>query len=346
MIYFNNDYSEGCHPLILERLAGTNFEQTPGYSMDSYCRQAADRIRGLCGNDALDVHFLVGGTQANLTVIAAALRPYQGVIAAESGHINVHETGAIEAAGHKVLAVPSEDGKVTAERIEAVAKAHLEEDGPEHTVQPQMVYISDSTELGTIYTLAELEAIAGVCDRYGLYLFLDGARLGYALTAQGNDITLADLARLCDVFYIGGTKVGALFGEALVISNPDIAQDFRYMIKQRGGMLAKGRLLGLQFDTLLADGLYFSIARRANELADQIRAALKDAGFELFVPGSSNQIFAVLPDSVLARLNEDFVFSPQQRIDAEHRVVRICTSWATTQENVDALCAALKKWSN
>lgn len=345
MIYFNNDYSEGCHPKLLERLVNTNLEQTSGYGTDDYCRRAARRIQELCQRDDLSVHFLVGGTQANLTIIDAALRPHQAVLGAVSAHINVHETGAVEATGHKVLSVPSRDGKLSADQAERIAAAHWAESDPEHMVQPKMVYISNPTELGTIYTRKELEDLHAVCRKYGMYLFLDGARLGYGLTAQGNDVTLPDLADLCDVFYIGGTKVGALFGEAVVISNPAIAQDFRYFIKQHGGMLAKGRLLGLQFDTLLADNLYFEIAARANRMADQIRAVLKKLNYPLLVPGLTNQIFPILPDVVLAELAKEFTFTEQERVDETHRAVRFCTSWATRQENVDALCAKLTKLS-
>ena len=343
MIYFNNDYSEGCHPLVLKRLVATNLEQTPGYGADHYCRAAADKLRSLCGNDRLAVHFLVGGTQTNLTVIDAALRPHQGVLCAESGHIHVHETGAVEATGHKVLTLPSADGKIDATQVRAAVEAHRTDDAMEHTVQPKLVYISNPTELGTIYSKRELEALSKVCRELGLYLFLDGARLGYGLTAQDNDLTMADLARLCHVFYVGGTKLGALFGEAVVISDPAIAEDFRYMIKQHGGMLAKGRLLGLQFDTLFTDGLYFDIAKQANAMADKLRTTLEELGYPLLVPGCTNQVFPILPDSVLGKLANEFSFSEQQRIDDTHRAVRFCTSWATTEENVDALCHALRK---
>lgn len=342
MIYFNNDYSEGCHPKILERLAQSNFEQTPGYGMDHYCQEAARKIRCVCGNDELSVHFLVGGTQTNLTVIDAALRPHQGVLCAESGHIHVHETGAVEATGHKVLTLPSDDGKITAEQIAAVVNAHRNDDSMEHTVQPKMVYISNPSELGTIYSKEELRSISDVCRKLGLYLFLDGARLGYGLTAEGNDVTMEDLAALCDVFYIGGTKVGALFGEAVVFRNPVIAEDFRYMIKQHGGMLAKGRLLGLQFDTLFTDDLYFKIAGKANRLADQLRMTLKELGYSMLVEGVTNQVFPILPDKLLTELAKDFSFTEQQRVDDHHRAVRFCTSWATTQEQMDALCEKLK----
>ena len=345
MIYFNNDYSEGCHGAVLQKLTETNMAQTPGYGMDDYCKDAADKIRILCKNDDLAVHFLVGGTQTNLTVISAALRPHQGVIGANTAHVQVHETGAIEATGHKVLSIPSDDGKIDAAQIDDAVSAHFRDEAAEHMVQPKMVYISNPTELGTIYTLQELEAISKTCKEHGLYLFLDGARLGYGLTAKGNDVAMADLARLCDVFYIGGTKVGALFGEAVVISNPAIADDFRYLIKQHGGMLAKGRLLGIQFCALLEDDLYYKIAGRANSLADQLRDTLERLGYPLFVPGVTNQVFTVLPDALLEKLKESFCFSEQQRIDKNHRAVRFCTSWATTQENMDALCCAIEELS-
>lgn len=345
MIYFNNDYSEGCHENVLQKLITTNMEQTPGYGVDNYCVAVANMIRELCQDNSLAVHFLVGGTQTNLTVISAALRPHQGVIGANTAHVQVHETGAIEATGHKVLSLPSDDGKITAAQIESYVSAHFADEAFEHTVQPKMVYISNPTELGTIYTLSELEAISAACKRHGLYLFMDGARLGYGLTAQGNDVTMADLARLCDVFYIGGTKVGALFGEAVVISNPAIAEDFRYLIKQHGGMLAKGRLLGIQFCALLEDGLYFKIAKKANMLADQLRETLKSLGYPLFVPGVTNQVFPVLPDALLEKLAKNFSFSEQQRVDNNHRAVRFCTSWATTNENMDMLCKTLEELS-
>ena len=346
MFYFNNDYSEGCHEKVLEALVKTNLEQTPGYGEDHHCASAAAKIRKLCGREDLAVHFLVGGTQANLTVIAAALRPHQGALGAATAHINVHETGAVEATGHKVLWAPSEDGKITAAQVADAVDAHWADASFEHTVQPKLVYISNPTELGTLYTLSELEALSQVCREKGLYLFLDGARLGYGLAAEGNDVTMEDLARLCDVFYIGGTKVGALFGEAVVISNKALAQDFRYLIKQRGGMLAKGRLLGVQFDALMEDGLYFKIAKKADAMADQIRASLRKGGYPLAVEGITNQIFPILPDKVLAELEKKYVFCPNGRIDETHSSIRICTSWATTQEAVDALCADLEKVYN
>ena len=343
MIYFNNDYSEGCHGKVLEALVRTNMEQTPGYGEDVYCAKAAAKIRKLCGREDIAVHFLVGGTQANLTVIDAALRPHQGALCPVSGHIHVHETGAVEATGHKVLTVPSADGKITAAQVEQVVTAHRADASFEHTVQPKLVYISNPTEWGTLYTLAELEALSETCHKYGLYLFLDGARLGYGLMAKGNDVTMADIARLCDVFYIGGTKVGALFGEAVVITNPVLAEDFRYLIKQHGGMLAKGRLLGVQFDALMEDGLYFQIAEWADRLADRLRAVFAELEIPFLVPGTTNQLFPILPDTVLAELDQKYVYCEMERVDEGHRAVRFCTSWATTEENVDALCADLRR---
>lgn len=337
MILFQCDYNEGCHPSILEKLAETNMEQTVGYGMDDYCKQAAEMIRQKCEDHTLDVHFLVGGTQTNATVIDAALRSYQGVISAVSGHINVHETGAVEAMGHKVLAVSSDDGKVRAEQIQKLCELHHADSDKEHTVQPKMVYISNPTELGTIYSKKELEEIAAVCHTYGLYLFMDGARLGYGLTAQDNDLTLADIARCCDVFYIGGTKVGALFGEAVVIRHKTLQEDFRYFMKQKGAMLAKGRLLGIQFAALFENDLYFTIASHANQLADEIRAAFDRKGYPYLVENKTNQIFPIIPDAHLEILSEKYGYSYQARIDETHSAVRFCTSWATTEENVKRL---------
>ena len=343
MIYFHNDYSEGCHEKVLQKLIETNYQQTPGYGTDEYCLSAAAKIKKECGREDVNVHFLVGGTQTNLTVIAAALRPHQAALGPESAHINVHETGAVEATGHKVLSVPSADGKITAKQVRDTVDLHRASDSFEHEAQPKLVYISNPTELGTLYTLSELEELSAVCREKGLYLFLDGARLGYGLAANGNDVTMADLARLCDVFYIGGTKVGALFGEAVVISNPYINEDFRYLIKQRGGMLAKGRLLGVQFDALFEDGLYYEISRHAVALADQIRCVFDELGVKYLVPGITNQIFPILSDEFLAELAKNFMFTEMGRVDDNHRAVRFCTSWASTQENVDALCAEIKR---
>lgn len=345
MVLFHNDYNEICHPIVFERMQNNMTQAMPGYGKDPCCERAAKRIQQLCGDETLSVHFLVGGTQTNLTVIAAALRPHQAVIGAKSAHIHVHETGAIEATGHKILALPSGDGKITSKQIEDLVISHITDSSFEHTAQPKMVYISNPSELGTIYSLAELEAISAVCKQYGLYLFVDGARLGYGLAADGNDVTLADLARLTDVFYIGGTKVGAMFGEAVVISNPIISEDFRYLIKQHGGMLAKGWLLGIQFEALLEDDLYLTISKHADVLSDKIRNTLSKLGYSLFVQGVTNQVFPILPDSVLEKLGENFTFSEECRVDECHRAVRFCTSWATRETDVDALCTALTELS-
>lgn len=337
MIRFNCDYSEGAHEKIMERMMQTNMEQTPGYGEDYHCENARALIRKACNAPEADVHFLVGGTQANLTVISSALRPHQAVIGAVTAHINVHETGAIEATGHKVLALPSDNGKLTAKQVEECVLAH----GDEHMVQPKMVYISDSTEVGTIYTKAELQELSDMCRKLNLYLFLDGARLGYGLAAADNDLTLADIAKLCDVFYIGGTKVGALFGEAVVITNPALKPDFRYYIKQKGGMLAKGRLLGIQFETLFGDNLYMEISNYADRLADKLRAAFVKAGYSFCWENQTNQIFPIMPDEKLAQLKEKYAFNYDHRVDDTHSVVRFCTSWATKEEAVDSLIADL-----
>ncbi len=343
MIYFNNDYSEGCHPKILEALTRTNLEQTFGYSEDEYCAAAAAKIRKLCGREDAAVHFLVGGTQSNLIVIASALRPHQAALCPVGGHINTHETGAIEATGHKVMTVPSDDGKLTAAQIRQVVELHRADSSFEHITQPKLVYISNPTEYGTLYSLKELEEISATCKDLGLYLFLDGARLGYGLAAKDYDVTLPDIARLTDVFYIGGTKVGALFGEAVVILNPALKEDFRYIMKQKGAMLAKGRLLGVQFDVLMTDNLYWEIAAHADKLADKIRETLDSLNVSYLVSTNTNQIFPILPDAVLTELGKTIAFSEIERVDEGHRAIRFCTSWATKEENVDILCAELER---
>ena len=342
MIRFECDYTQGAAPEILRRLEETNLEQTPGYGEDSYCAAAGEKIRALVGRQDAEVHFLVGGTQANLTVIAAALRPHQGAISAETGHIHAHETGAVEASGHKVLALPSGDGKITAAQIDALVAAHWADCTHEHQVQPALVYLSHPTENGTLYTLAELEAIRRVCLERGLLLYVDGARLGYGLTAPGSDVTLRDLGRLTDAFYIGGTKVGALFGEAVVLLNGELKRDFRYLIKQRGGMLAKGRLLGLQFLTLFEDDLYMRLGRRAVEQAMAIRRAFEDADIPLRYASPTNQQFPILTDSQYAALAERYVFSDWGR-EERGRVVRFCTSWATAPEDTAALVEDIRR---
>ncbi|WP_427050743.1 threonine aldolase family protein [Paenibacillus sp. TC-CSREp1] len=337
MIRFECDYNEGAHERILQRLLETNMEQTSGYGTDAHCERARTLIRQACGNETADVHFLVGGTQTNTTVIASILRPHQGVIAAISGHIAVHETGAIEATGHKVLTVPSPDGKITAAQVKAVYDAHVQESSPEHSVQPGMVYISQPTENGTMYSKAELEAIYEVSRACGLPFFIDGARLGYALASTECDMTLADVARLCDVFYIGGTKIGALMGEAVVILNDALKRDFRYIIKQKGGLLAKGRLLGIQFETLFEDGLYLEISKHAVDMAVRIHDTLEQHGVQFLYSSPTNQQFPILPDSLLEQLSNQYTFTFWEKVDASRSAVRFCTSWATRVENVDAL---------
>ncbi len=341
MIRFECDYTEGAHPRILEALIRTNMEQTKGYSEDEHCENARKLIREKCGSADADVHFLVGGTQTNMTVIAAALRPHQGVICAQSGHINVHETGAVEATGHKVLALPSEDGKITADQIKTVCDEH---DYDEHMVQPGMVYISNPTENGTLYNKKELQAISEVCKEYGLPLFLDGARLGYGLAAQGNDITLPDLAQYCDVFYIGGTKVGALFGEAVVITREALKKDFRYFIKQKGGMLAKGRLLGIQFEELFRDDLYMEVSAHADRLAMKIRKAFEDKNIPFAYDSVTNQQFPILTYEMAMKLSEKYSFTMNEaQLKKGPAMVRFCTSWATKEENVEALISDIQK---
>lgn len=341
MIRLECDYACGAHPVVLERLVATNGEATPGYGMDEHCRNAANMIKQLCESPEADVHFLVGGTQTNVTLISTALRPYQGVLSADTGHIAVHETGAVEATGHKILTIPAVDGKITAQQIKAAVVGHLEDPTAEHTVQPGMVYISNPTELGTIYTLAELEALRKVTLEHGLFLFVDGARLGCALGSEENDIALPDLARLCDAFYVGGTKMGALFGEALVLTHSELKRDFRYMIKRHGGMLAKGRLLGVQFEALLENGLYFEIGRHNVSLAMQLKKACMEKGYPMYVDSPTNQQFPILPNSLLKKLEPVCTWSLQAKIDAEHTAIRFCTSWATTQEEVDEVIRIL-----
>lgn len=338
MIRFESDYLEGALPEVMRALNETNLVQTPGYGEDEYCAAAAAKIREKCAAPEAAVHFLIGGTQVNFTFIAAALRPHQAAIAAASGHIAVHESGSVEATGHKVIALPcGVDGKISAEQVRECVEAHWADSTHEHQPQPKLVYISQPTENGTIYSLAELEALSAVCREKGLIFFVDGARLGTALVCPGADASLADLARLADAFYIGGTKLGALFGEALVITNPALNRDFRYIEKQRGGMLAKGRLLGVQFGALMTDGLYERTARREVELAWKLRRAFEEKGWPLYCDSPTNQQFPIVPDAALEKLAEKYTFSDWARIDETHRAVRFCTSWATKEEDVSAL---------
>lgn len=344
MIQFQCDYTEGAHPAIMQRLLDTNMEQTPGYGYDHYCKDAAKAIKEAIDCPNADIHFFVGGTQTNTTIIASLLRPFQGVISPDSGHISVHETGAIEHTGHKVITLPNTDGKITAEQIAKNIELYLAEDSPEHIVEPAMVYISFPTEIGTIYSRQELTDIHAVCQKYEIPLFIDGARLGYGLASPECDITLQDVARLCDVFYIGGTKGGSLFGEAVVFTNPKFfIPNFRHHIKQQGAMLAKGRLLGVQFLALFTDNLYLNIAGHANTEALRIRDAFRAKGCGFLVDSPTNQQFPIVTNAQMAELAKDFSFSKWQRVDSDHIVLRFCTSWATRTEDVDQLIAAIEK---
>ena len=342
MIRFESDYTQGAVSQILDALYKTNMEQTPGYGEDKYCLSAADKIRKELGRDDVAVHFLVGGTQTNFTFIASCLRPHEGVICPATGHINVHETGAVEATGHKVLPIPGEDGKIRAEEVEEMVVNHENDTAFEHITKPKMVYISFPTESGTIYSKSELKAIYDVCKRRNLILYIDGARLGYGLMCKDNDVAFSDLPELCDAFYIGGTKVGALFGEALVIVNEKYKEDFRYIEKQKGAMLAKGRLLGLQFDTLFTDGLYFEVSKHAVKLADKIRDAFREKGIRLLYNSPANQVFVLLSDDEKKAIEKDFTFCYWSKIKDMH-AVRFCTSWATQECDVDALVAAINE---
>ena len=341
MYFFRNDYSEGALPQVMEALSRTNLCSTVGYGMDPYCHEAAEKIKARFACPDADVHFLMGGTQTNLTVLSAALRPWEAVIAADTAHIAVHETGAVEATGHKVCTVSCPDGKLTPERIQQVWEAHAC-GHDEHMVLPKLVYLSNSTELGTVYTRKELTALSQTCRQLGLYLYLDGARLAQALTSPGNKLQPEDLADLCDAFYIGGTKDGLLFGEALVIARDSLKPNFRHAIKQRGGMLAKGRLLGLQFSTLLDDDLWLRAAAHANEKAARLADGLRAMGYAMVVDSPTNLLFPIFENSQVMRLEQDFSFEHWGPVDKTHTAIRLVTSWATTDEAVDAFLAAVQ----
>lgn len=342
MISFKNDYSEGALPEIMEALVKSNLESTVGYGMDEYCAKAAEKIKKRINRPNAQVHFLVGGTQANQTCISAFLRSYEAVIGVKTAHINVHETGAIEATGHKVVAVEGADGKVTPQDIRAAVAYHEDE----HMVKPKMVYISDSTEIGTIYYKKELEAISACCKELGLYLYLDGARLGSALTAEGNDLTIEDIAALTDAFYIGGTKNGALFGEAVVLNNPELQKEFRYSIKQHGGMLAKGRLLGIQFDCLFTDDLFFKAAAHANQMAMKLKKGLADCGVAFMADSVTNQQFPIFSEEETLELGRKFLFEHNGKTEDNKNIIRFCTSWATKEENVEQLINTVRAMRN
>ena len=328
MYSFKNDYSEGAHPRILETLLRTNLEQSEGYGKDTYCEQAEKLIKDKLNNQEVDVHFISGGTQTNLIAISSFLRPYEAVISANTGHIYVNEAGSIEATGHKVIPIDVDDGKLRKEDILSVLANY----NNEHVVKPKLVYISNSTEIGTIYTKSELENLSQVCKENNLILFMDGARLGSAITCRENDLTLEDISKLTDIFYIGGTKNGALLGEALVICNKNLQDDFRYNLKQKGAMLAKGRLLGIQFIELFKDDLFFEIGKHENDMADILREGINNLGYDFFVNSPSNQIFPILNNSVLNELEKYYGFSIWEKIDENRSAIRLVTSFATKKE--------------
>ena len=341
MLYFLSDYTEGAHPKLLERLAETNLVSQPGYGEDCFCASAREKIRAACGKPGADVYFLVGGTQTNAVAIASLLKRWEGVIAAATGHIGVHEAGAIEFTGHKVIALPGENGKLSAGTVRDYCRAFYADETHDHMPFPGMVYLSQPTELGTLYAKAELEALHAVCGEYGMRLFIDGARLGYGLMSPECDMSLPQLCELCDLFYIGGTKVGALCGEALVFPRGDMPAHFATMVKQQGAMLAKGRLLGLQFDALFTDGLYFEISRHAIRLAMKLKAGFVEKGYPLFADSPTNQQFPILTAEQLGRLRQHAAFEVWAPLADGRTAVRFVTSWATREEDVDALLKLL-----
>lgn len=341
MYSFKNDYSEGAHKSILEALLETNMIQETGYGEDSFTEKAKELIKEKLQNKEASIHLLSGGTQTNLIAISAFLRPHEAVISANTGHILVHETGAIEATGHKIISVPSKDGKLVSEDIVNVLESHTDE----HMVRPKLVYISNSTEIGTVYTKEELENLYNCCRENRLILFVDGARLGSALCAEGNELTLEDMGRFSDAFYIGGTKNGALFGEALVIINESLKEDFRFHIKQKGGLLAKGRALGLQFFKLFENDLYFDLAKHANQMSKILSDGIRELGYKFLIDSNSNQVFPILPNEIIKKLEKNYAFYIWEKFDEENSVIRLVTSWATPKEEVEAFVEELKKIS-
>ncbi|MEG0292225.1 MAG: beta-eliminating lyase-related protein [Anaerovoracaceae bacterium] len=330
MIYLKNDYSKGAHPKIMEALLDTNMENTDGYGKDKFCEAASDTIRDMIACPSADVHLLMAGTQTNLTGLSSILRPHEAVISAFTGHICVHEAGAIEATGHKIIHLPSPDGKILPEQIDAV----MEEHDDEHYVVPRVVFISNLTETGMIYTKAELIALRESCDKHNLLLYMDGARLAMALTQKDNDVDITDLAKLTDIFYIGGTKCGILFGEALVIVNDDLKKDFRRLMKQRGAVLAKGRLLGVQFSAIFEDDLYFTLGKNANDLADKLIDGIKSRGYEFANPPCSNLVFPIFPNELIEKLREKVMFEGWLKNNDGTSSIRLVTSWSTTEDEI------------
>lgn len=335
---FLNDYSEGAHPQILEALSATNLQQETGYGLDSVSLEAAKAIQKHLKNDQVDIHFISGGTHANLTVLSAITRPHHSIIAVESGHINVHEAGAIEATGHKINICPAKEGKLTLSELEKTFKYHTDE----HMVKPKVVFISQATELGTVYTKQEIAEISQFCHQNGLYLYLDGARLGSALVSENSDLKISDLPQFCDAFYIGGTKNGALLGEAIVICNDELKEDFRYHLKMRGGLLAKGRLLGVQFLELFKEDLFFNLAKHANQQAKKLSDGIEESGYKFLVPSSTNQIFPILPNPLIDKLQKNFGFYKWQEIDSQTSACRLITSWATQDQPIEEFLTEFK----
>lgn len=341
MLSFESDYTAGAHERILNRMQEMNLVQQKGYGGDGICESAKEKIRKACECEEAQIHFLVGGTQANSIVIGACLKRYEGVVAAQTGHVSVHEAGAIEYTGHKVLEIPGHDGKIDADELAGYFKTFWEDGSHEHMVFPGMVYISHPTEYGTLYSLKELQKISEVCKSYDIPLYLDGARLGYGLMSRDTDVTLPDIARCCDIFYIGGTKVGALFGEAVVFTKKNMPKYFMTMVKQQGGLLAKGWLLGLQFDTLFTDNLYYEIGKNAIDMAELVKEEFRKKGYEFFIDSPTNQQFFVMENGAMERLRSKVAFSLWEPYDENRTIVRFVTSWATKKEDIEELCRLL-----
>lgn len=337
MISFESDYIAGAHPKVLARLMETNMEPLGGYGSDKYCESAREKIKSACECPQADVHFLVGGTQTNALVISSMLKEYEGVIAAKTGHVSLHEAGAIEYTGHKVLELEQENGKISAGSLREYLETFYGDENHEHMVFPGMVYLSHPTEYGTLYNKKELEEVSEICQEFEIPLYLDGARLGYGLMSRETDVTLSDIARICDVFYIGGTKVGALCGEAVVFTKENAPKHFMTIVKQKGALLAKGRVLGVQFDTLFTDGLYFEIAGHAIEMAEQLKEMLRRKGYEFYIESPTNQQFVIIGNSKLEKLKESVAVSFWEKYDELHTVIRLATSWSTTQEDMKKL---------
>lgn len=337
MQYFESDYMEGAHPRILHRLLETNMEKTSGYGSDFYCESAREKIRNACKCADAEVHFLIGGTQTNATVIKSLLRPFEGVLSPETGHICVHEAGAIEACGHKIITLPQTSGKILASTVASYIDKFNKDVNHAHMVKPGLVYISHPTEYGTLYSKEELEKLSQICGKHKIPLYLDGARLGYGLMAKNTNVTLETIAANCDVFYIGGTKIGALFGEAVVITKPRLIDNFFTIIKQQGALLAKGRILGIQFDTLFTDNLYFEISKHAIDMAEKLRNGFIEKGYRFYFQSPTNQLFIVLDNNTMKRLSKVVAFGFWETLDENHTVVRFVTSWATQEKDIDQL---------